>query len=486
MKTKRVIQLAVLATSLLLAGACQKKSSDTWKANPPYPGMELKMSSFMLNAERDTSIVMPSGTTIAIPAGAIVMQDGTPTKGNYELLYREFHDAVDIFLAGIPMEYQSMGEKRIFQTAGMFDIDAQQNGVKLRMADGKQMQIRFASKYKDAYYSFFYLNPEKSDWEWVDFPRTEVNQQKVEAAQKLGEKLPKVFLGNNYCVLNYNRFLDIYLKNDYSEIYEKEHDLTIRRKLEDYGFKLYNAIAEGEIKFLKGYYHPAEMLWKDLDGKAIPKWTSNMKYDWVKDSKGKWVISNFEMHGLGNNQYQFTYKNGKESFTKVMEAVIPLSSILKFPPKQWQQKYDEAMVSLQSEQARVNLMAETFRVIEINQLGLYNFDCLLKNSRDWIIVKPTFAISSKPIDEYEAILILGDNSGYVRVKRKDIMKINPATGHRIFLVMPNQQMGIYSLSEQNKINADSLRLVANAAYTFNFEVKNIKQADDIRQILGFK
>jgi len=211
-----------------------------------------------------------------------------------------------------------------------------------------------------------------------------------------------------------------------------------------------------------------------------------MKYDWVKDSKGKWVISNFEMHGLGNNQYQFTYKNGKESFTKVMEAVIPLSSILKFPPKQWQQKYDEAMVSLQSEQARVNLMAETFRVIEINQLGLYNFDCLLKNSRDWIIVKPTFAISSKPIDEYEAILILGDNSGYVRVKRKDIMKINPATGHRIFLVMPNQQMGIYSLSEQNKINADSLRLVANAAYTFNFEVKNIKQADDIRQILGFK
>jgi len=249
MKTKRVIQLAVLATSLLLAGACQKKSSDTWKANPPYPGMELKMSSFMLNAERDTSIVMPSGTTIAIPAGAIVMQDGTPTKGNYELLYREFHDAVDIFLAGIPMEYQSMGEKRIFQTAGMFDIDAQQNGVKLRMADGKQMQIRFASKYKDAYYSFFYLNPEKSDWEWVDFPRTEVNQQKVEAAQKLGEKLPKVFLGNNYCVLNYNRFLDIYLKNDYSEIYEKEHDLTIRRKLEDYGFKLYNAIAEGEINF---------------------------------------------------------------------------------------------------------------------------------------------------------------------------------------------------------------------------------------------
>ena len=47
--------------------------------------------------------------------------------------------------------------------------------------------------------------------------------------------------------------------------------------MEDYGFKLYNAIAEGEIKFLKGYYHPAEMLWKDLDGKAIPKWTSNME-----------------------------------------------------------------------------------------------------------------------------------------------------------------------------------------------------------------
>ena len=141
--TKRFFQLSMLALAITFASCCHKKVK-LWQPNPPYPGLEIKMSKFTINAGRDTILVLSNGTSITIPAGTMVNSEGVAVTGTYDLLYREFHDAVDIMLAGIPMDFNSMGQNRTLQTAGMFEIDALQNNNKLKIADGKDIDVRFA------------------------------------------------------------------------------------------------------------------------------------------------------------------------------------------------------------------------------------------------------------------------------------------------------------------------------------------------------
>jgi len=59
-----------------------------------------------------------------------------------EIKYREFHDYVDFFISGIPMDYDSMGTRYQLESAGMIEIYAEQNGERLKMNPGKELKIK--------------------------------------------------------------------------------------------------------------------------------------------------------------------------------------------------------------------------------------------------------------------------------------------------------------------------------------------------------
>ncbi len=478
------LTLGILAVALIqLNFSCKKAFSPL----PPYPGMEIKMTSFTINPQKDTAIVLANGTIITYEAGALVKEDGSVVNGNVDLLYREFHDAVDIFLAGIPMDYYSMGEKRTLQTAGMFEIDAQQGLEKLKIADNKNINVRLASKYKGENYSFFYLNPENGNWDWVDLPSTEINLDKSIAQQALDAKKPTKLFGDEFFVLNYNRFLDIYLNDDWDRIYKLKNDKGIKKKLEEYNFKLYDIDIWTEIKFNRAYYYPAEFLWKDLDGKDFPKWVNNLEIEWKEDAKKKWYMVNEPklIHEL-DNIYKFTVTDKGKTFTKRMQAIIPLKNLLKYTAGSLKENYNKAMIELAEEQKKVDAMAETFRAFSVNRLGIYNFDCLLKLDENWFPVTPMFTLENHN-ETKQVILIFGDNSGYVKMTEKEFtsMKINPKSGHRILIPFAENQVELYPIDELMKIDIDSLK--SQQKPTVKFEMRNQKFNDavEFRKFLGF-
>ncbi len=487
MNSKRLFQLAAIVVAITFTSCCHKKDK-LWQPNPPYPGLEVKMSTYTINTNRDTVLVLSNGTSISIPAGAMVTKDGKPVDGSYELRYREFHDAVDILLSGIPMDFNTMGQNRTLQTAGMFEIDALQNNLKLKIADGKDINVRFASRYPGSKYNFFFMNPEKSEWEWVDIPEVEDNQLKKDAQLALNAKAPNIFLGDKYFVINYDRFLDIYLNDDYDKIYQARKNNSLRKKLEEYNFKIYDVSIEGELTFLRSYYQPAEMLWKDIDGINFPKWITGFEYNWVKDKSGQWYRDNYNFSSIGNNIYQVTFKSGKKIFTKKMEAIMPLKNILKLPASQWQQRYDEAMENLKAEQEKIDLMAETYRSFSFNRLGTYNFDCLLKGLEEWTKINASFTLNNAPTPDSKVFLVLGDNSGYITINPKDYktMRINPISGHRIIMILPDQQVGIFPVEKVKAINIDSLKALTDPSFTFRIEGKKVSDAIAFREMLGFK
>lgn len=483
MKIKSISGILILLSLVFVFSGCKRKS---WRPDPPFPGIEKAVTRFHIPANCDTTLYLPSGTSIAFSLETFVYPDGLPVSGSFEILYREFHDAVDIFLAGIPMDFYSMGQCRTMQTAGMFEIDAQQDGQKLMIAKGKNIDITFGSRYPGDNYSFFFLNPDGGKWEWVDMPVSIPNTDKIKAREVLAEKTPQLFMGDEFFVLNYNRFLDIYLNNDWVKIDKLIKDKGVRKKLEEYRVKFHDLYAEGEIVFGRAYYHPAEMLWKDVDGKPFPAWLSKFDAKWERGADGRWRIANYKISTNENNIYEIKYVVGSRVFTKKMEAVIPLKNLLKLPAADWQKRYDEAMKEVAEEQTRIDLMAETFRSFSVNRLGVFNFDVLLKLD-DWFEVDPSFTINETESVSGIVIVILGDNSGYLSIEPGKLsgMRINPGSKHRILMMLPGNEIGYYPVDKLQEIDVELLAQKTKPAVTFNLQKHVVSDAIAFREFLGF-
>ncbi|HKC68013.1 MAG TPA: hypothetical protein VKG26_07265 [Bacteroidia bacterium] len=84
--------------------------------------------SFIVNTKKDTILVYKTGSQIKIPANAFVGKNGKEIKGTVKIKYREFHNVGEILLSDIPMTYDSAGKQMYFESAGMFDISANQDG----------------------------------------------------------------------------------------------------------------------------------------------------------------------------------------------------------------------------------------------------------------------------------------------------------------------------------------------------------------------
>ena len=69
--------------------------------NPPLAEINVPTTIYKVNAEKGATLEFKTGSKITIPKNSFVDRDGKLIKGEVELHYREFHDPVDFFVAGI-------------------------------------------------------------------------------------------------------------------------------------------------------------------------------------------------------------------------------------------------------------------------------------------------------------------------------------------------------------------------------------------------
>lgn len=100
----------------------------------------------MTNPHKGGIIEYPSGSRLVVPAAAFMTDRGALVGGEVEIYYRELHDYVDFFVAGIPMDYDSLGTQRYLTSAGMVEVYAEQNGKRLQLAPGKFIQVELVSE----------------------------------------------------------------------------------------------------------------------------------------------------------------------------------------------------------------------------------------------------------------------------------------------------------------------------------------------------
>ncbi len=132
--------------------------------NPPLKEVNVPYAVFKIAAEKGAKLEIGSGSKLTISKNAFVDENGKILKGEIELRYREFHDAADFFVSGIPMTYDSAGVKYQFESAGMIEILAYQNGKAVNMAPEKPINVEMASNYKGKEYNLYKLDTMANNW----------------------------------------------------------------------------------------------------------------------------------------------------------------------------------------------------------------------------------------------------------------------------------------------------------------------------------
>jgi hypothetical protein len=132
--------------------------SSTWKT--PY-------STYKINNAKGGTIKHPSASKIKIPQNSFVDKNGKEVIGDVIIEYKEFHDAGDIIVNGIPMAYDSAGLKYNLETAGMFDIRGSQNGNAVFIKPDKTLQVELASASAEQKYNQYYLDTAARNWTYL-------------------------------------------------------------------------------------------------------------------------------------------------------------------------------------------------------------------------------------------------------------------------------------------------------------------------------
>ncbi|TNE82052.1 MAG: hypothetical protein EP332_01880 [Bacteroidetes bacterium] len=139
------------------------------------------------------------GTVLNIPANALCMKDGSDVKDPIQVAYMPLDNAFDVMLSGIPMTYDSAGGQSLFQTAGMFRLEAKTNkGEEVVLKDGKAMNIAMPTVDTGGRYNDYRFDEQSGIWKFQETSVSAYNSFVRVENSKESESLDYLFFNKDY------------------------------------------------------------------------------------------------------------------------------------------------------------------------------------------------------------------------------------------------------------------------------------------------
>lgn len=417
--------------------------------NPPLPEADVEYMTFSVDAKKGGSWTAPSGTVITIPKGVFVDADGNKIKGDVELQYREFHDAADIILSGIPMTYDNHGTEENFQTAGMMEITGFQDGKPVFIAEGKTVDVSIGSFTPDDDYNLYFLNPEQK--QWVDIGRAEIqdNGKKKKGLKMLGSS-PEAPIEPTKGIPGKPSEHELGFAADYQEFPELKPFKKIRWEPQDRSFMKKNEWAFTEV----------------------------------------WTSVELQEVSAENMEYRFNLKNRKRKFSisvkPILEGEDYDKAMVKFNKKK--AKYDKLLVQRKQEKARLVAQADLLRSFPISGFGIYNCDRFLRMPNIVTINAKVEFPEEVYMDPAKTVIyhVTGDNRAVLTRNGVDFPSFRYPAEDRNFLIaiLPGAKVGIVDNRAFKAL--DPYALGKDGQHTFKVKVLEgeIHNASDLRLILG--
>jgi len=112
----------------------------------PLPQIEKTYRNRQIANASGGAVDLGPGSRLIVPEKAFMDDRGNPIQGNINLQYRQMRDYVDFFLSGVPMQYDSAGNRYQMESAGMIELFALHRGKQVQLAPDKSIRVEMVSE----------------------------------------------------------------------------------------------------------------------------------------------------------------------------------------------------------------------------------------------------------------------------------------------------------------------------------------------------
>lgn len=363
---------------------------------PPIAEADITYTTYNLVAGTDSVLEYKTGSKINVPANAFTDENGNVVKGPVQLSYREFHDIADVFLAGIPMTYDSAGETYHFETAGMMDISASQNGKPLRTNPQALITVQLASKNQEDRFNSYYLDTVAKQWVYLANGNYPVASEALNESDSLPVSAMPVQAPKTSNDAQLKAQSPAYRKVC-EEIAEVEKEKPVApKKAEKKKPRFSIKVDEKEFPELSAYnnlkfqvvdetgYDPkkANVVWEDVQLKRVAG-TLNYEITFIKRTETYSVIA---APAVDEKDYEAAKKIFDEKYAEYTQKLAERKAEQARLKKEWEEKAKAIEAQIQKEveaqkqrikeyEARLDQSNLFYRTLQVNQFGTFNCDC---------------------------------------------------------------------------------------------------------------
>ncbi len=377
----------------------------------PIEALDVPFETVAFNAEDGLELVYKTGSTINIPPNSLVDADGNPISGSVTAQYREFHSAMDIFRAGVPMGDVATGQA--LMSGGMFELNVTQGDEELALASGKQANLALAAYRPTEGYNVFALDGEGA-WQQNGLPKLDTNQAKIDGLAGLKPLPPKPIdprAGESDIIID--------LEANYTEYPD----------LKFFGNTRWRMVPQENPGF-------QDNLW------AFRVIWSRMKI--VKHDPAR------NLYKLEMKQRQQTYSDKvvQREYSLIVAPVLEgndLEASLAAFNKAMEQ-YDSVAVYIIQERDRLEAQADVLNSFNIESFGVHNIDQIIRDDL-MVSVEASFNFTDEvnPYFTKIRVYLLNHDLNTVQdygVTEWDFVFVQPQSNTTVIAVLPNNQVAI--------------------------------------------
>jgi RNase P/RNase MRP subunit p29 len=311
--------------------------------NPPSSKFDIPYEEFTINNDSAATINTKSGSVYSFTKNSLVFSSGDAVHGLVKVRIREFHDAIDIMRAGIPM--RSRRNKNSFlESSGMVEIKAYKDSTELKLADNSSLKTDLAAYRGSKNYQLFFLK-DNNDWQTRDTFETKPNLLKQEKLKKLQDDLNRLNKDGLLTDIDFEFYSDIDVAPDMKRWLGKKW----RIKKEDVTDEVKNSL---------------RVNWDSVYIRPVNKTNLEFELRFTKHqykTTGGELISRFNVRAYAIKDGATASDLGKDYDNRM--AIV-----------------DSIKKDLEFEIARVQKEADFLNSFNMKQLGIWNIDRLSKES----------------------------------------------------------------------------------------------------------
>jgi hypothetical protein len=410
---------------------------------PPFAGVDVPYLTFNVDAQKGGNFTAPSGSEIKIPAGLFVDAQGVPVAGDVQIRYREFHDAEDVIVSGITMQYRENGAKEDFQTAGMLEILGYQGERAVYIAPGKSLDIKMASFTPEDNYDLFFLD-NKDGWKDIGKAKLSKNKEKEEGLLLLAAK-PRPPVKSTSAEMDG----EVMFNANFDKFPELKPFKGVRWMAEDKA-----AFKAKEDKLISKVWSDVKL--EELDDEGL-------RYRITLSHKSKATMSIDVKPILEGDDYA----KGMERFKEKMD------------------KYNKVLKAKNVDADRLVNQADVYRTFTVSGFGIYNCDRFY-GGNPIITMRADYNFSDDDyVDPNRTVIyhIIGNNRGVLTLMpgEREFIKYMPKDDNYLVVVLPGNRVGVFGPDEFAKLDPNS---GSNAQINFKKSDQEVLSATDLRKALG--